>query len=332
MNFEYLRASNLTEAVGLLKKFEGKARIFAGGTELLVNMKHQALSPRYLIDIKSIPGLSYIRYETDGALSLGALTTVQDIESSPEIRERHAILVEAAQAIATLQIKNMGTLGGNLLQTVKCPYYNQSHVNLFMRQSISPCRQRGGNVCHAAQADTLNHAVIGKPARGCWAPTASDLATPLTALGASVIVVGQEGERDIPVERLFEGGGKTALKTGEILTAVKIPPLSREAKSRYQKYAQDIRNFSILNAAGILWLTPSGVLQDLRIVIGGLAVIPLRLLSLENKLKGQKLSSLFLDEIIQEEWAGARVLGELTHYKLEKARVMIIDLLEYLAG
>ncbi len=327
MNFEYIQAKTLTDALEFLEKFAGDAKIFAGGTEMLVNLKHQALNPKYLIDIKSIPGLSYIRYDDQGTLSIGALTKLRDIECSSEIKERHALLAEAAQSIATLQIRNVGTVGGNLSQTVKCPFYNQSHVNLFMRQSITPCRQRGGKVCHAAQTDTLNHAMVGRPSNGCWAPTASDLASPLIALGALIKVVGLEGERQIPAEGLFVGGGKTALQEREILTEVRILPLEKGVKFKYQKYAQDIRNFSILNTAIVLWLDSARVLRDLRIVLGGIGVTPLRLYSLENRLRNQNRSSLPLNVALQEKWAGPWFRGDLTKYKLEKANTMILDVL-----
>jgi CO/xanthine dehydrogenase FAD-binding subunit len=235
MNFDCVRAKDIQDAISLLSKYGDESRIFAGGTELLVNIKQHAISPKVLIDIKSISDLAYIKLE-ENELKIGASTPLRTLENSDEIRDHHPSVFEAVKSIGTVQIRNMGTIGGNICQTVKCPYYNQSHINLFMRQSIAPCRQRGGSICHAANVDSWNHAILGKPVNGC--------------------VAGRNGDRIISIEDFFLGGGRTALQENEILVEVEIPSVPGTTKSKYVKYSHGTRNFSILNAAVLLWLSP----------------------------------------------------------------------------
>ena len=333
MNFEHIQARDIPEAVMMLKKYGEESKILAGGTELLVNLRHHAMSPKILIDIKSIISLSYIKYDEDGVLRIGALTPLRIIERSSEIMNRHPLISECVRSIATMQIKNVATIGGNLCQTVKCSYYNQSHVNLFMRQSLEPCRQRGGSICHASRVDTLNHAILGKPANGCIAQTASDLATPLLALGASIKVTGPQGERLIPAENFFNGGGRTALQKDEMVTEIHIPPVAGTTWSAYRKYSQGTRNFSILNIAAIVRLTPDKKFcEDIRVILGGVSVIPLRLNSVETQFKNHEISSLDTGNSLMDDLKGTKVKGNLSEYKLKRAKTMVFDVIHSALG
>ncbi len=333
MNFEYIQARDIPEAIMMLKKYGDESRILAGGTELLVNIRHHAISPKILIDIKSITSLSYIKYDENDVLRIGALTPLRILERSSEIMNRHPLIPECVRSIATLQIKNIGTIGGNLCQTIKCSYYNQSHVNLFMRQSLEPCRQRGGSVCHASRVDTLNHAILRKPVNGCIATTASDLATPLMALSASVKVIGPKGERMIPAENFFNGGGRTALQKDEIVTEIQIPSVAGTTWSAYGKYSQGTRNFSILNIAVIARLTPNKKFcKDIHIILGGINVIPLRLNSVENQFRNQEISSLDIENSLMNDLKGTKIRGNLSEYKLKRAKTMVTDVIHSALG
>lgn len=328
MNFEHIQARDIPEAVRMLEKYGAESKILAGGTELLVNLRHHALSPKILIDIKSIHSLSYIKYDENDALRIGTLTPLRMIERSSEIMNRHPLISECVRSIATLQIKNVGTMGGNLCQTVKCAYYNQSHVNLFMRQSLEPCWQRGGSICHASRVDTLNHAILGRPVNGCMATTASDLATPLLALSASIKVTGSQGERSIPAENFFNGGGRTALGRDEMVTEIHIPPVAGTRWSAYRKYSQGTRNFSILNTAAIARLTPDKKFcEDIRVILGGVSVVPLRLNSVETQFKSQEISSLDTGNSLMDDLKGTRVRGNLSAYKLKRAKTMVVEVI-----
>lgn len=296
----------------------------------MVNIKQHAISPKVLIDIKSISDLAYIKLEKN-TLKIGASTSLRTLENSEEIRDHHPIISEAVKSIGTVQIRNTGTIGGNICQTVKCPYYNQSHINLFMRQSIAPCRQRGGSICHAANVDSWNHAILGKPVKGCVATTASDLSTPLMALGASVKAVGQKGERIIPIEDFFLGGGRTALQENEVLVEIAIPSVPDKTKSKYGKYSHGTRNFSILNAAVVLWGGPGeGPCKDAHIAMGGIRPVPFRLKAVESAIKGTENPLSHISGAFEEDMKGVRIKGEQSEYKRTRAETMITDIIHSL--
>lgn len=330
LNFNYVRAKDIQDAISLLNKYGDESKIFAGGTELLVNIKQHAMSPKVLIDIKFISDLTYIKFEENN-LKIGASTPLRMLENAIEIRDSYPSILEAVKSIGTVQIRNMGTVGGNICQTVKCPYYNQSHINLFMRQSIAPCRQRGGSICHAAKVDSWNHAILGKPVNGCVATTASDLSTPLMALGASVKAVGAKGDRIIPIEDFFLGGGKTALQENEILVEVEIPFVPEKPISKYGKYSHGTRNFSILNAAVLLWLSPDKKrCKDARIAMGGIRPVPFRLKSVERAIKDTKDPLSQIRGAFEDEMKGVRIRGEQSKYKRIRAETMITDIIHSL--
>ena len=333
MSFEYVQARDVSEAILMLGRYGDESRLLAGGTELLPNMRHHAISPKVLINIKPIASLSYIMYEGNKGLKIGALTPLRTIERSPEIGKNHSLVSECVRSIATLQVKNVGTIGGNLCQTVKCCYYNQSHVNLFMRQSLEPCWQRGGSVCHASRVDTLNHAILGNPSHGCIAATASDLATCLLALDASVKVIGSVGEKLVRVEDFFSGGGRRTLQKDEMVTEIQIPPLEGTTRGAYRKYSQGTRNYSILNAAVIARLTPDQKFCDnIRAILGGVGIFPLRLRSVEARFMNREIGSLDVEEALMEDLKGARIRGDLSAYKLKRAKTMVPDVLHAAIG
>lgn len=329
LQFDYVRPHTLGEALALVGKHGREARVMAGGTELLVNMKQHAVRPKVLIDIQSIPEVHGIKKQ-GGALRIGARTLLREVESAPEIRKGLPVLAEAVRSIATVQIRNLGTIGGNICQTVKCPFYNQTHINLFMREAIAPCRQKGGRVCHAQGIDSLTHAVLGRPVKGCVATTPSDLAAPLCALDASAGVVGSEGKREIPMEGFFVGGGGTALREDEILTHIMVPIPEGRTRARYLKYAHGTRNFPILGLAAVLRSDQGPVGIDAGIVIIGISPRPLRLASVQRCIRDGKRARADIAEAFQKDVKGARQRGEESVYKLKRARVMAQDTLELL--
>lgn len=324
LTFDYVRADTLESALTALGEHGNEARIIAGGTELLTNMKQHALKPKVLIDIESIPELKGITVEA-GAIIIGARTPLHEIERSTQVKEGAGLLAEAIGSIATVQIRNLGTIGGNICQTVKCPFFNQSHINLFMREAIEPCHQKGGKVCHAAGIDSLTHAVLGKPVNGCVATTASDLAAPLTALDAQVGIAGPDGENRISVEDFIVGGGRTSLKDNEILTHVIVPPMEKGARGRYLKYAHSTRNFPILSLAAIL---PGTGDNPATLVIGGISPTPLRLVSVEGTIRDGRTAPKDIGDAFRQDVEGAREKGEESSYKLKRAQIMVQDVVQ----
>lgn len=328
LQFDYVRPDTLEEALAVLEENGKEARIMAGGTELLVNMKQHAVMPKVLIDIQSIPGVQGITDHGDN-LRIGARTLLRAIEGAQEIKRGVPMLAEAVRSIATAQIRNLGTIGGNICQTVKCQFYNQTHINLFMREAIAPCRQKGGKVCHAQGIDSLTHAVLGKSVNGCVATTPSDLAAPLCALDAKAVAAGPEGKREIPMEGFFVGGGRTALRENEILTHITVPILEGEARARYLKYSHGTRNFPILGLAAVL-RSDQDPGMDAGIVISGISPQPLRLSAVQKSIRDGKSGRADIAQAFQRDVKAARQTGEESAYKLKRARVMVQDALEFL--
>ena len=328
LQFDYVRPETLKEAMAVLGEHGKEARLMAGGTELLVNMKQHAMAPKVLIDIQAIPEVWGITRE-GGNLRIGARTTLRALEGAPEIMQGVPMLAEVVLSIATVQVRNLGTIGGNICQTVKCPFYNQTHINLFMREAIEPCRQKGGKVCHAQGVDSLTHAVLGRPVNGCIATTASDLAAPLCALEASAGAVGPDGGREIPMEEFFVGGGRTALRENEILTHVTVPVTEKGTRARYLKHAHGTRNFPILGLAAVLRKDQDHEI-DAGIVISGISPKPLRLSAVQKSIRDGKIGRPDIAEAFQRDVKGARQIGEESAYKLKRACVMVQDTLEFL--
>ncbi|MFQ5762809.1 MAG: FAD binding domain-containing protein, partial [Candidatus Bathyarchaeia archaeon] len=159
-HFDHHTAASLADALSLLTKFGDEAKVIAGGTDLLVNIRNAAIAPRHVIDLKSARDLSRAEYSDHEGLRLGALLTLSDLASSEIICEKFNMLTQAALSIRSQQIRNMGTLGGNLCQDRKCVFYNQSHISLFQRQSLAPFSARSGKVFYLAGRDELFRAVV----------------------------------------------------------------------------------------------------------------------------------------------------------------------------
>ncbi|MAF85341.1 MAG: hypothetical protein CL875_02495 [Dehalococcoidales bacterium] len=183
--FEYLEPKTVEEAISLLKKYKGKAKLIAGGTDVLVLMKQEVVTPHYLVNLKRIPGLAYINSDGGNGIKIGALTTLRAIETSSVIQEKLGVLAQAAGRVAYLQVRNVGSIAGNICQESRCWYYNQSHD---WHRSWTPCYKLGGKVCYVDKED-----------RGCQKRILqSDTAPVLIALGARVKIVGKDGEKVIP--------------------------------------------------------------------------------------------------------------------------------------
>jgi len=288
--FQLLRPTTLPEASELLSCYQGEAKLLAGGTDILPAMKLRLLRPAYLIDLKGIEQLSYIRADEEGYIKIGPLTTIRDLQDCPLIRERLPLLGRAASLIAARQIQNMATIGGNLCLDTRCWYYNQSH---FWRSCRPPCYKAGGEICHAIQA--VGH---------CYAVFSADLAPCLIALSSMVRLNGRHGERVIPLEELYSGDGRRPLTLApdEILTEIRVPlPANDQDYPRgcsYQKLRdREAIDFPLAGVAVSLTLNPGGkVCQEARIVINAVGSGPRRVSKAEELLRGGS----FDEETIEE--------------------------------
>ena len=236
-SFEHINAWTVNEACALLGKYNGKAVLNAGGTDLLSTLKGEYLVnyPEVVINIKTIPGLNDIT-EDEGALKIGALTKLSDVARSSLLRERYGALAEAARSVATPQVRNAATIGGNLCQEVRCWYYR------YPRHLGGPisCLRKGSGPCFAVSGDNRYHAIMG--GKKCFAVCPSDIATALAAMGARIKVAGPDGERGIGVTGFFNPLGN-ALKRDEMVTEIEVPRINGLVKQTFLKFT--LRNKNI---------------------------------------------------------------------------------------
>lgn len=278
--FELFQPADLENAFSLLDRYGANGWKMAGGQDSLDWFKDRNKRPLAVIDLKGLPGLSGIN-ETGDGIEIGALTTLTTIAESPVIRERYGVLATAAGRVASPQIRNVGTLGGNLCQDARCWYY----------RSGLDCYRAGGNTCYADSPEGMNreHCLFG--ASRCVAVTPSDVAPALVALDAVMVVQSAAGTREIPVEQFFIGPDvniekMTVLEPGDVLTSVKIPAKWSGARFYFEKVADRATwDFALVNVASAMIMNGDTV-EDVRIVCGAVECVPRRLTVVEDIVRG----------------------------------------------
>ena len=278
--FELFQPADVAGALGLLDRYGQDAWKLAGGQDSLDWFKDRAKRPAAVIDLGGIAALKGIRETADG-LEIGALTTLAEVANNALIRERYGLLAKAAAHVASPQIRNQGTLGGNVCQDARCWYY----------RSGLDCYRAGGNTCYADTPQGMNreHCLFG--AERCIAVSPSDTATALVALDASFVVASAKGERVVPAEQFFIGPAidirrMTRLEPGDILTAIRLPKTFAGAHFYFEKVAdRNTWDFALVNIAAAL-LVAGDVIQDIRVVCGAVECVPRRLTGVEELARG----------------------------------------------
>lgn len=315
VNPYYYDAGSLDEAVALLNRHGEGAQVLAGGVDIVGLIKNRVLAPTALVNIKNIPELRYVR-ETERGLEIGALTTIDDVQRSDLIRNKYSVLYEAACLIGSPQVRNMGTVGGNLLQDVRCWYYRRSPDtgNTFN------CRRKSERgICYALNGENQYHALFG--IGDCCAVCPSDMATVLAALDARVETVGASGGRSIQIDELYTTLGNT-LEHGEVIKSISIPHAHKEAILHYIKFrVRKAIDFAIVSAATNITLNDD-VVEDARIVLGGVACKPWRVNETEEMMKGKPLGRSIVGNAVRAGLAGAAPLSK-NEYKLDIAETML---------
>jgi xanthine dehydrogenase YagS FAD-binding subunit len=286
--FELQHPQTVAQASRLLSDPKMSARPMAGGQDLLTLMKDYIVSPDRVVDLKRIPGLDQIDYDPKHGLRIGALATITDVEENPQIRKYFPILAEAAGSVASIQIRNVGTVGGNLCQRPRCWYF---------RNELVHCLKKGGSKCYAADDDAENkyHAIFG--AGPCHIVHPSDLAPALTCLGAVIHISGVDGARDVPISDFYilpENGGiahETVLKPGEIVTSITVPQTSWANRSVYLKCREKESFDWALASVAMAVTTVGGTIKEAHVVLGGVAPVPWRATSVEAALRGHSIAS-----------------------------------------
>lgn len=319
--FEHVNATSVAEAVRLLGA--QNARAVAGGTDLLAVMKDQLLPTDRVVNLKTIPGLDYVK-EQNGELRIGALTRLADIAANDTVRQKAAALAEAAAAVASPQIRNMGTLGGNLAQKVRCWYYRDP--------DRGDCYKRNGSYCYAVFGRSDLHAIFDGAA--CFAVQPSDTATALYALDATIVVAGPDGTRTVGVEDFFIGPHvdylrETVLEQDEIITEVRIPASSLAGKSLFVKTAPR-RAIDFARASVAVLVLGSTVVQTARFALGGVAPTPHRATDAEKLVAGKQLTTDLITQAAQQAANGAKPLAY-NAYKVQLVQGLMRQALTKLA-
>ena len=281
--FAHFNVTTVGEAVSLLKRYQGKANLIAGGTDILGRMKDRILPgyPEALVNIKTIPGLDSIE-EVGDVLKIGPLAILEDIAHNPIVKSKYSALAEAARRTASPHLREMGTIGGNICQDIRCWYYRNPE-NRF------PCLRKGGGRCYALEGDTRYHSIFGGSVdEGCIAVHPSDTAPALIALDARI----KTSRRTIRAEDFFqvEVSRTTVLGDDEMVTEIQIPTPVDGTKSAFSKFAlRKSIDFPIVNCAAMI-TAAGGKVSAARICLNAVYVKPYRAVEAEEAIIGKKIN------------------------------------------
>jgi len=314
--FELFQPATTEDALGLLDRYGSKAWVMAGGLDTFDWLKDRIKRPEAVIDLSAVKELRGIR-PLDGGVEIGAMTTLTEVVRSPVIKEKFSILSEGAEAAASPQIRNQGTLGGNVSQDARCWYYRGGWK----------CYRAGGNVCFADTPTAINreHAILG--ADRCVAVNPSDTAPALIALDAKMVIRSSKGERVVDAENYFIGPSiditrMTILQPGELLTAIRIPSTWAGAHFYFEKIRdRPVWDFPLVNIASAAVFTGDNV-DRIRIAVNGVAAHPVRLKEVETAVTGKPRNAATADMAGQIAVQGAEPL-RYNGYKIPLMRNLV---------
>ena len=302
-NMELYQPVQVEDALAIAGRLAERGWLVGGGQDTYGWLKDRAKSVDALIDLSAIEALRGVRETADG-IEIGALSTLTEISENPLIKSRYSVLSDAAAVVASPQIRNIGTLGGNISQDVRCWYY---------RRGLS-CYRAGGNLCYADTPEGMNREHSLFEASRCVAASASDTAPALVSLDASMVIRSVDGERVVSAQDYFVGPAldienTTVLQPGEIITAVRIPSTWANATFYFEKVSdRNVWDFSLVNVAAAFKVS-NGNIEDSRIVCGAVQCTPRRVTNVENAIRGKAKNSATADSVGTMATEGARELA-----------------------
>ncbi|HEX2868876.1 MAG TPA: xanthine dehydrogenase family protein subunit M [Ignavibacteriales bacterium] len=311
-NFNYIQPKALKEASDILKKKPGEAVLYAGGTDVLGLMKSGILTPEEVVNLKSVPDLKYIRHTQGKGLQIGALTEISEITESTLISEKYAILKQAAREVASPQLRNMATLGGNLCQRPRCWYFREDFN----------CLRKGGDMCYAFEGQNKYHCVTG--GGPCFIVHPSDMAVALLALDARLTIYGGKKFKTVPLKDFFvlpedDYRRENILKPGEIVTEILIPELPEGTKSGFVKFKErGVWDFAVVSVGAVIRKDGDKVSHG-KLSFGGVAPIPWMEEELNKKLQDLALNEESFTQLAQGILKKAEVLSK-NAYKIPLLR------------
>jgi xanthine dehydrogenase YagS FAD-binding subunit len=290
--------------------------VLAGGLDSFDWFKDRILRPSVVVDLGGIESLRGVRTTNDG-LEIGATTPLSEVVTHPEIVENYSLLVEAAELVASPQIRNQGTIGGNLNQDTRCWYYRDGWT----------CYRAGGNICYADTPASMNreHAIL--EADRCVAVNPSDTAPALIALDAQMVIQSSSGERVVNAEDFFIGPSTditrmSVLQPGDLLTTIRVPATFAGAHFYFEKVRdRQVWDFPLVNVASAI-LANNGIIEEARIAVNGVAPRPLRMTAVENALRGESLDDTTAERVSELAVRGAKPLRH-NAYKIPMMRNLV---------
>ena len=320
--FTYLAPETIDGAVRAIADAGPEAMLVAGGTDLYPNMKRRQFEPRTLVGLRAIAELRGVRGSAREGMRIGACTTLTAVATHPELARAYEGLATAAGLVSSPQLRNMGTLGGNVCVDTRCNYYNQSYE---WRKAIGFCMKRDGDICLVAP---------GSPR--CWAVSSSDTAPVLWSLGAQIGLAGPDGVRTAPLSALYRDDGIQYLskRADEILTEIVLPPADGWRSTYLKLRRRGSFDFPILGVAAAVRLE-GDVVREARIVLGAVASLPREAPKAAAVLIGQRLTGEVIEAAAEAAAGPARPLDntDLTHpYRKKVTRVYVARALARIAG
>ncbi len=318
--FDWFQAPDLDAAIGAMKNLVQAGTSFtviSGGTDVIGAMKDRLQDHDFktLVHIKDVPGLNQITFD-NGTLHIGAAATVADVESNQVVQQKYPLLSQAASQVASPQIRNMGTIGGNVNQRPRCWYYRNESYN---------CYKKGGDFCFAVTGENQYHAVLGGEL--CYIVHPSDTAPALVALNASARIVSDSGERTVPFEQYFTGPRidvrrENILGPTDILAEILIPEPAAGSKGVYLKIRErSVWDFATVSVA-VQLTSNNGTVDDARVVLGGVAPTPVRVANAEALLKGKPIDDALAQQVAAAAFVGARPMTN-NGYKVDMGKELV---------
>lgn len=319
-NFEHVDVKSIEEALSWLRRYGEKARVIAGGTDLLGLMKDRIRGPQLhipeiLINIKPIPAMGRITDGEQRGLQIGTAVTLNQLETSEIINKKFSILSQAARQVGSTQIRYLGTLGGNICQRPRCLYFR--HLDFL-------CHKKGGEKCYALTGEHRYYHSIMKYGK-CVMAHPSDLAPALIALKAKVVIATSEGEKRVPLQDFFLGPNhftETLLQSDELLTEVRV---ENHGDGTYQRFLKRRVRHSVdfsLSSVAVVAQISQGICKDIQIVLGGVAPFPLNASEAEEIIRGRTLGDEIISQAAEAAMRGAKPLP-MNRYKVDLTKALV---------
>ena len=325
--FQYLHPKSLAEAAEMIADHGPDAMFVAGGTDLYPNMKRRQQTPKVVIGLAHLDKLRRVRGKPQTGLVLGAGLTLSEVVEDTLVRKNYPVVAQSAGLISTPLLRNMGTIGGNLLLDTRCNYYDQ---NYEWRKAIHFCMKKDGEICWVAPSSPR-----------CWAVQSSDCAPVMVAIGASVKLVSRDGERLIPAANLYNDDGIQHLnkRPDELLTEIHLPAVDSNGNGWRATYWKLRRrgsfDFPVLGVAACLRLAADGTVEQVRIVLGGVGSHPVRAAVSEQAILGRKLTEETIGQAAASAYPTAKPLDNTDFamtWRKDMARYYVAGALRELAG